>query len=39
MNAGTYEAQWNAADLPSGIYLFKFSTNKFSDSKKMMLIK
>ncbi len=38
-NAGSYSVDFNAASLPSGIYFYKLVTEKFSDSKKMVLIK
>lgn len=39
MVIGEYEYQWNAANLPSGIYFYKLETENFSQSKKMILIK
>ena len=39
IQAGKHEVNWNAANLPSGIYFYKISTDKFSDVKKMMLLK
>ncbi|MBK9099763.1 MAG: hypothetical protein IPM14_16985 [bacterium] len=36
---GYYEVEFNAGDLPSGIYFYRLSTPKFSLSKKMTLIK
>lgn len=36
---GRYEAEWNAADHPSGTYFYKLSTEAFSESKRMLLIK
>ncbi|MBN1153339.1 T9SS type A sorting domain-containing protein [candidate division KSB1 bacterium] len=43
-SAGKYAARWNGKDdlgndTPSGVYLYHIKTNKFSDSKKMLLIK
>jgi hypothetical protein len=38
-NAGTYRYDWNAADLPSGIYFYRLKSNSFSISKKMILLK
>jgi photosystem II stability/assembly factor-like uncharacterized protein len=38
-NAGNYSANFNAADLPSGIYFYRFEAGKFSQVKKMILIK
>lgn len=38
-NAGSYEVQFNASELPSGIYLYSITTNNFTSTKKMMLMK
>lgn len=38
-NAGTYEINFNASELSSGIYFYKIITNDYSATKKMMLIK
>ncbi|MBS1494686.1 MAG: T9SS type A sorting domain-containing protein [Bacteroidetes bacterium] len=38
-NAGTYSVDFNAASLPSGIYFYKLVTEKFSVTKKMILVK
>jgi len=37
--AGTYLADWEAFDYPSGIYYYKLITGNFAETKKMMLIK
>lgn len=37
--AGTYEVEWNAAQMPSGIYFYKVKTEKFTAVKKLMLVK
>ena len=37
--AGDYEVQFNASNLPSGIYMYRFQSGSFSVSKKMMLMK
>lgn len=37
--AGYYEAELNAANLPSGIYIYNIRTKQFAQSKKMMLVK
>jgi len=39
IEAGTYEVNWNAADMPSGIYIYQLKTSSFTDSKKMVLLK
>jgi hypothetical protein len=37
--AGTYEADFNAANLPSGMYVYKLQSGSFTDVKKMLLTK
>lgn len=37
--AGTYNLQFNATNLSSGIYFYKLQTGSFVDTKKMILIK
>jgi hypothetical protein len=37
--AGTYSAEWNAADYPSGVYYYKLISDNFSGTKKMLLLK
>ena len=36
---GYYKVDFNASNLPSGIYLYKLSTDNFTSMKKMVLIK
>jgi len=36
---GKYEVEFNASNLSSGLYIYSLKTDKFSASKKMMLIK
>jgi hypothetical protein len=38
-NAGNYSVNYDAADLPSGIYFYKLEAGQFSQVKKMMLLK
>jgi len=38
-NAANYSINFNAADLPSGIYFYKIETGQFSQIKKMVLLK
>lgn len=38
-NAGTYEVQFDASNLPSGVYLYRLETEHYSETKKLMLIK
>jgi hypothetical protein len=37
--AGSYEMQFDASNLPSGIYFYKLSAGAFTETKKMVLIK
>lgn len=37
--AGYHEQNFNASDLPSGVYYYKIQAAKFSDSKRMLLLK
>ncbi len=43
LKPGTYEVDWNAeggaADCPSGVYFYKLTSGKFSETKKMILMK
>jgi hypothetical protein len=39
LNTGTYKYDWGAADLPSGVYLYRLQTAAFSTSKKMILLR
>jgi len=36
---GVYQTQFNGNNLPSGIYIYTISAGKFSEAKKMVLIK
>ena len=38
-NAGTYNLNFNAAELPSGIYFYTLKVNEFQQTRKMMLLK
>ncbi len=37
--AGVYEMEFNATELSSGIYFYKLTADKFSQTKKMLLLK
>jgi hypothetical protein len=37
--AGTYTLQWNAANLPSGVYFYRLQTGTFTETKKLVLLK
>lgn len=39
LGPGTYEAIWNAENLPSGVYYYKLSAGDYTETKKMVLIK
>ena len=39
LNAGSYETQWNAADMPGGVYFYRLETDDFTETKKMILVK
>ncbi|MBK8553236.1 MAG: T9SS type A sorting domain-containing protein [Ignavibacteria bacterium] len=39
LQPGSYEVEWNAVNYPSGTYFYRLSTNFFSDSKRMLLLK
>ena len=37
--AGTYEIEFNARNLPSGVYFYKMISGSYSDTKKMILLR
>jgi len=37
--AGFYNATWNGEDVASGVYFYRIMTDKFTESKKMILLK
>ena len=37
--AGVYEVEFDASDLPSGMYFYKLEAGSFIQTKKMVLIK
>ncbi|HMQ80958.1 MAG TPA: SBBP repeat-containing protein [Ignavibacteria bacterium] len=39
LKSGTYKADWNASNLPSGVYFYKLEAEGFTETKKMMLVK
>ncbi|MBK8550958.1 MAG: T9SS type A sorting domain-containing protein [Ignavibacteria bacterium] len=38
-NPGYYSVEFDAADLPSGIYFYRIETEEFMEIKRMILIK
>ena len=39
LNAGTYNADWNASSYSSGVYFYKVQAGEFTDTRKMILVK
>lgn len=38
-NAGSYKTQWDANNLPSGVYFYRLQAGNFVDTKKLILMK
>lgn len=38
-SAGSYEAQWDAVDFPSGVYFYRLEAGQFTSNRKMILVK
>ena len=39
MSPGTYEVTFDGSNLSSGVYFYKLNAEKFSDTKKLILLK
>ncbi|KAA3637864.1 MAG: T9SS C-terminal target domain-containing protein [Calditrichaeota bacterium] len=39
VSAGVHKIVWDGSDLSSGVYLYKLTTERFADAKKMVLLK
>ena len=39
LTPGTYEAEWDGTDYPSGVYFYKLTAGDYTESRKMILIK
>jgi hypothetical protein len=39
LSQGRYAIEWNAANMPSGIYYYVFMSDGFSETKKMIIVK
>jgi len=38
-SVGTYELNWNVANLPSGVYFYRLQAGSFVQTRKMILLK
>jgi hypothetical protein len=39
LKPGTYEIEWNAENIPTGVYFYSLITNNFTQTKKMVVLK
>ncbi|MBV6478425.1 MAG: hypothetical protein HGGPFJEG_01180 [Ignavibacteria bacterium] len=39
LNAGSYQADWNAGEFPSGVYFYRLQAEDFVQTKSMVLLK
>jgi hypothetical protein len=39
LTAGTYEAEWDAGNYPSGLYFYKSTAGNYAETRKMILVK
>ncbi|MBL8017031.1 MAG: T9SS type A sorting domain-containing protein, partial [Ignavibacteria bacterium] len=39
LRPGIYEIEWDAANIPSGVYFYSLVTNEFTQTKKMVVLK
>lgn len=39
LKAGTYEAEWNAGALTSGVYFYRLTSGTYYETKRLMLVK
>ncbi len=37
--AGSYKTDWNASQMPSGIYIYRIVSGSFTESRKMIMVK
>ena len=38
-NAGQYRVDWDASAVPNGVYLIRMQTNRFSVTRKLLVVK
>ncbi|MFI5145264.1 MAG: T9SS type A sorting domain-containing protein [Ignavibacteria bacterium] len=39
LKAGTYQIDWDGSNFASGVYFYELTTETFSETKKLILIK
>jgi hypothetical protein len=39
LTSGSYQIEWDASGLPSGVYFYQLKTEGFIETKKMILMK
>jgi len=39
LEAGSYTRQWNATDIPNGVYFYRLQAGNFNETKKLILLK
>jgi len=39
ISAGSYSRQWNATNMPSGVYFYRLQTGSFNETKKLVLLR
>jgi hypothetical protein len=39
LKPGTYEAEWDASNYPSGVYFYKILAGNYTETRKMVLVK
>jgi hypothetical protein len=39
LNPGTYEAEWEGSNYPSGVYFYKLTASNFTETKRMVMMK
>jgi len=37
--AGSYSQRWNAENIPSGVYFYRFQAGSFTKTKKLILLR